>query len=292
MSQAYNNLVQAILGAGIKPGAASRLASAISDVASSAGAKNNTRGTQFSLPKGVGFYPVTGGKDNFALHVSAPGTYTEANQGKTLFGPGGGALGVDGVSVFNGDIYCEEAGSFGDLQSRGDLEVYSHMATKTAEVGRQLECAGSLSVSTSAVECHTPLRAGSSVAVSGECSLNGAVAVNAPISLNGQVIWGGVNRAPFDGLLVYSAAGLDGTDTVLLRPSVVSVLNHFGQGRDHKLKYELDGKKYAITDIIKFDPETCSIVLQDLDPDGKAWETKDAKPPPLLLDAKIKITIS
>lgn len=297
MSQAYNNLMQAILGAGIKPGAASRLASAIADVASSAGAKQNTRGTQFSLPKGVGFHPVTGGKDNFALHVSAPDTYTDADQGKAVFGPGGGALGVDGVSIFNGDLYCEDAGTFGNLQSRGDLAVYGHMASKTAEVGREFECAGSLSVSPGSVECHSPLLAGSSVAVSGECTLNGAVAVNAQISLNGPVRWPGnlgvpLARVPFDGLTVYSAAGLDGTDTVLLTPTVVAVLNNFGRGQTRKFKYAFEGKSYALTDLIEFDPEDCKIVLKPLDPDGKAWDTKDATAPNVLVGGAVKITLS
>lgn len=292
MNQAFNNLMQAILGAGIKPGQASRLASAISDVAAAAGTKNNTRGTQFSLPKGVGFYPVTGGKDNFALHVSAPDTHADSVQGGTVFGPGGGALGVSGVSVFDGDMYCEDTGSFGNLESRADLSVTGHARATTAEIGRRMECAGSLSVSPQSVQCTTPLQALSSASVAGECTLNGAVAVNAPITLNGQVTWGNVNRVPFDGLTAYTAVDVLGDDTITMIPTVVAVLNNFGQGAARKFKHTLDTKSYAITDLIEFDPETCGIVLKPLDPDGKAWETPDAKAPNVLVGGTIKITLS
>lgn len=297
MNQAFNNLMQALLGAGISPGAASRLASAITDAAAAAAARNNTRGTQFSLPSGVGFYPVAGSKSNFALHVSAPNTYTDSIPDGVVFGPGGGALGVSGVSVFDGEVYCEDAGSFGGLESRGDMAVAGHAAITTAEIGRQLECAGSLSVSQQSVQCTAPLKALSGASVSGDCALNGAVAVNAPISLNGPVNWPGhlglpQARVPFDGLTVYSAAGIDGTDTVLLTPTVVAVLNNFGQGQARKFKYAFEGKSYAITDLIEFDPEDCKIVLKPLDPEGKAWDTKDATAPNVLVSGAVKITLS
>lgn len=292
MSQAYTNLLQALLGAGIKPGAAARLASAITDVAGSVGTKTNTRGTQFTLPKGVGFYPVSGSKDNFALHVSAPDTYADAGDGRTVFGPGGGALGVDGVSVFNGDLYCEDAGSFGNLQSRGDMAVAGHMAAGTAQIAKAMTCAGVLSVDRNAVQCTAPLDALAGASVSGQCSLNGNVDVNAQITLNGPVMWGGVNRVPFDGLLVYSAAGLDGTDTVVMEPTVVAVLNNFGQGQSRKFTYAFEGQSYALTDLIEFDPENCEIVPKPLDPDGNAWQTPDAKAPAVLVSGGVKITLS
>lgn len=292
MNQAFNNLMQALLGAGIKPGAASRLASAITDAAASAAARSNTRGTQFSLPQGVGFYPVAGSKNNFALHVSAPDTHTDSVQGGAVFGPGGGALGVSGVSVFDGEIYCEDAGSFGDLESRGDLSVTGHAKATTAEIGRRMECAGSLSVSPQSVQCTAPLQARSSASVAGECTLNGAVAVNAPITLNGQVTWGNVNRVPFDGLTAYTAVDVLGDDTITMIPTVVAVLNNFGQGAARKFKHTLDATSYALTDLIEFDPENCNISLKPLDPAGKAWQTPDGKAPNVLVGGTIKITLS
>lgn len=292
MNQAFNNLMQALLGAGISPGAASRLASAITDAAASAAARNNTRGTQFSLPAGVGFYPVAGGKDNFALHVSAPNTYTDSVPGGVVFGPGGGALGVSGVSVFDGDMYCEDAGSFGNLESRGDMAVAGHAKITTAEIGRGMECAGSLSVSPETVQCTAPLKAHSSVSVSDACTLNGPVAVNAQITLGGPVVWGGVNRVPFNGLTAYSAVGVLGTDTITMIPTVVAVLNNFGQGAARNFKHTLDTKSYALTDLIEFDADNCKIVLKPLDPDGKAWDTKDAKAPNVMVSGTVKITLS
>lgn len=292
MSQAYNNLMQALLGAGVKPGAASRLASAIADVAASAGAKSSTRGTQFSLPNGVGFHPVSGSKDNFALHVSAPGTYADSGRDTAVFGPGGGALGVEGVSVFNGDVYCADAGSFGGLESRSDLTVAGHADAATVEIGRQLECAGALSVSQRAVECKAPLEALSAASVDGQCTLNGDVAVNAPISLNGPVTWGGVVRAPFNGLLAYSSVGVLGADTITMTPTVVAVLNNFGQGNARNFKHTFEGQTYALADLIGFDPEACAIVPKPLAPDGKAWQTQDGKAPGVLVGGAIKITLS
>jgi hypothetical protein len=291
VNQAYNNLMQALLGAGISPGAASRLAPAITDVAAAAAARNNTRGTQFSLPAGVGFYPVAGGKDNFALHVSAPNTYTDSVPGGVVFGPGGGALGVSGVSVFDGDMYCEDAGSFGNLESRGDMAVAGHAKITTTEIGGRMECAGSLSVSPEAVQCTAPLRALSSVSVSDACTLNGPVTTNAQITLKGPVIWDRVNRVPFN-MTVYSAVGVLGTDTITMTPTVVAVLNNFGQGAARNFKHTLDTKSYALTDLIEFDAENCKIVLKPLDPDGKAWDTKDAKAPNVLVSGTIKITLS
>jgi hypothetical protein len=291
VNQAYNNLMQALLGAGISPGAASRLAPAIADAAAAAAARNNTRGTQFSLPAGVGFYPVAGGKDNFALHVSAPNTYTDSVPGGVVFGPGGGALGVSGVSVFDGDMYCEDAGSFGNLESRGDMAVAGHAKITTTEIGGRMECAGSLSVSPEAVQCTAPLRALSSVSVSDACTLNGPVTTNAQITLKGPVIWDRVNRVPFN-MTVYSAVGVLGTDTITMTPTVVAVLNNFGQGAARNFKHTLDTKSYALTDLIEFDAENCKIVLKPLDPDGKAWDTKDAKAPNVLVSGTVKITLS
>lgn len=291
MNQAFNNLMQALLGAGISPGAASRLASAITDAAAAAGARSNTRGTQFSLPAGVGFYPVAGGKDNFALHVSAPNTYTDSVPGGVVFGPGGGALGVSGVSVFDGDMYCEDAGSFGNLESRGDMAVAGHAKITTTEIGRRMECAGSLSVSPGAVQCTAPLQALSSVSVSDACTLNGPVTTNAQITLKGPVVWDRVNRVPFD-MTVYSAVGVLGTDTITMTPTVVAVLNNFGQGAARNFKHTLDTKSYALTDLIEFDAENCKIVLKPLDPDGKAWDTKDAKAPNVMVSGTVKITLS
>lgn len=287
-----NDLLQALISSGMKPAAASRVAAAISRVASQGAASQQQRSASFSRPKGVGFQPVSGDKDTFALYASAAGTYYTVGNDNTLFGPGGGALGVDGVSVFNGDIYCADSGSFGGMAVRGNLAVGGSAVATTITAGAGLACGSAMTVSALEASFSVPVRASATLAVSGDATLDGDATLNGPLAINGPVVWGGLNRVPFDGLTVLTAAVANGGDTLSLTPTTVSVLNNFGQGKARDVKHEFIGEAYALTDLIEFDAEACEIVLKATDPNGNPWGTEDGNPPKVLVGGQVKITIS
>jgi hypothetical protein len=272
-----NDLLPALIAAGLRPADATRIDAAVRSLAAQGNSSPGQSNSVFSRPAGVGFQPVSGSRDTFALYASASGTYTREAGNQTTFGPGGGALGVDGVSVFGGDVYCSSLGSFESMAVRSDLAVAGACVARDITAGRTMQCGGSLAVTPQLVRASVPLTVDSSVSVAGGVRLDGDTTLNGRLAINGRVVWGGLARVPFDGLQVLTAAVANGGDTLSMTPTTVSVLNNFGQGRARDFKYELVPVVAPITDLIEFDPDTCTIVLK-------------AGAPGVLVGGTIKIT--
>lgn len=267
-----NNLLQALIAAGLRPSAASRLAAAIQDVATPGPATVNSR---FARPAGSGFQVVSGSPESFALFASAAGTYLDLDGPQSLFGPGGGALGVSGVSVFDGDIYCSSGGAFASLLVSGSVRVAGGVLATDIAASSTLGCGTAARFSGLSANITVPLAIEGDTSVAGAATFNNDVTLNQQLSINGNVTWGGQARVPAN-VPVLTAVAADG-DSVLLFPGQVAVLNDFGRGRQRKLKYEIVAVTKQITDLIEFDEETCTIVAK-----------QDA--PEVLVSGTIKIT--
>lgn len=255
-----NNLLQALIAAGLRPAAAGRVASAIQDVATRGTANTATTNSRFSRPAGSGFQVVAGSPESFALFASAIGTTLNLDGTQTLFGPGGGALGVSGVSVFDGDIYCSSTGAFGSLAVEGGVQVGGSLAARDVAAGVTLSCGSAAQFSGESATITVPLSLDGDLSVAGQAAFNDDVTLNQQLSINGNVVWGQQARVPAN-VPVITAIGADG-NAVLLTPGQVAVLNDFGRGRQQKLTYEIVPITKQITDLIEFDEETCTIVAK------------------------------
>lgn len=271
-----NNLLQALIGAGIRPSAASRLARAIQDAASQGTAAVPAQNSLFTRGAGVGYQPVSGDQATFALFASAPGTHLSLGGDPALFGPGGGALGVNGVSVFDGDIYCSSGGAFASLTVSESVAVAGGVTATQISATTALTCGEALQVDQESVEITVPVTATDDLTVNGAAIFNNDVTLNQQVNIVGNVVWANRLRVPAQVQVLSSILG--NNDTLTVTPAQVDVMNLRG-GQAKNFKYELVPVTKAITDLVEFDPELCAIV---------------AKPnaPEVLVGGTIKITVA
>jgi hypothetical protein len=252
-------LLQALIAAGFRPADAGRVTLAVEGMVGKGPATTAAINSQFSRPPGVGYQPVSGKKDTFALYASAPQTNLRDAASGTTFGPGGGALGVNGVSVFDGDIYCSSTAAVENLIVRGDADVADGLEARNMVASRTLAVGTAMGVSQEAVTVTVPLVAASTLSVAGSSTLNVQTTLTGRIDIQGQVFWQGAQNPAVVNLL--TAAVPNNDNTVTLFPNAVTVLSNHGQGAPTKLKYEFLPTTKSITYVTKvvFDHETCSI---------------------------------
>lgn len=250
------DLIPALVAAGISAAAAQRIATAINTPVRSSQAPNS----QFVRQVGTGYQDVTGDKNAFAVYASAANTELVAKNDGYVFGPGGGALGVFGVSVFGGDIYCSGSVVVGGLVADGDADVSGTLTSQYITAGVGLECYGAMSATRDGVVFSAPVSVQDNLDVRGQALMTGPVTLNGQVELNGNVWWGNNFRAPL-AIDVLTAANLVGGD-VVFTPTTVAVLNNFGNPGGLQLNWAFTPTTKSLLDLIEFDAENCKLALK------------------------------
>ena len=185
-------ILQALIAAGIRPADAGRLATAI-DAAYSPGPATSS----FTKRAGVGLQ-TDSTPDRFALYASAPGTevFGDDPQGQTLFGPGGGALGVTGASLMDGDLSVSGQSRAGSVSSATDIRVGGGISASTASFADSMQVGGRVSVSDRGFISTAPVVAQSTLVSSTNAQLSGDTVFFGGVSLPSQPSVGGVEVAP------------------------------------------------------------------------------------------------
>jgi hypothetical protein len=257
-------LMQSLIAAGIQTDHAVRVAKAVAAMVGAGPAGTEAQTTQFSRPLGAGYQLTPGTPAAFSLYTSAPNTHLKDVASGTAFGPGGGALGVRGVSVFDGEIYCSETVACQDLAVRGDAAIRGGVTSVDLAASGSLGVAGAMAVSSEAAVVTVPLSVESRLSVSGGATLHTQTTLTGKIDIQGAVFWRGPQQPAVVSLM--SVALLDANDesTIAIAPRTVTVLSDHGQGRPTTFKYEFIPTTKTITYVTEavFDAETCEITTK------------------------------
>lgn len=251
------DLIPALMAAGMSAAVAQRVANAITTPVKASQSTN----AQFVRQPGTGYQEVAGDKNAFAVYASAANTELSDGANGYVFGPGGGALGVSGVSVFDGDVYCAGTTAVGDLAVDGDASVSGTLASQYIAAGLGLACEGAVEASREGVFLTAPVHVQEDLDVRGQSLLNGPITLNGQLDINGNVLWGNNFRSPL-AVNVLTAVNLAGGD-VVFTPSTVAVLNDFGQPGGLQLHWAFTPTTKSLLDLIEFDAENCKLALKD-----------------------------
>lgn len=228
-----SEVLQALISAGIRPADAGRLATAI-DSAYSSGQQTSS----FSRPEGVGLQ-ADSTPDRFALYASAPGTSLagEDSQGRTLYGPGGGALGVKGATVLDGDLYSSGAAQVNSLSSQTNINAVGGITSSTASFTDSLQVSDRVSLSDSGVISSVPVVSQSTLVSNTNSQFYGDTVFQGGVSLTDQHLIGGVEVSPTSVQVLGAIAAKDNKLFVL--PLELGVSASHGTGVPSTLEFTI-----------------------------------------------------
>lgn len=235
-----SEVLQALIAAGVRPADAGRLATAIDSAYKSGPATSS-----FTKDAGVGLQ-ASQTPDRFALYASASGTSLagEDSQGRTLYGPGGAALGVTGASLLDGDLAVTGNAQVGHLRSETNLQVAGEIASSTASFRDTLQVSDRVSVSDRGLVSSAPVVSQSTLVSNTNSQLSGDTVFLGAVSLPSQQNVGGVEVAPTTVQVLGAVAG--GGNTVFFMPVEIDVLSSHGTGVPSAFAFEVSGFSAAI----------------------------------------------
>lgn len=211
-------VLQALLAAGIRTDVASRLASAI-DQAYRPSAANS----QFSADASPAIFPDGSDADRFALHASGPASLV---RGGPTFGRGKAALGVSGLAVINGEVYCTGGIRAQALTASNGITAGGVISAENATVSEGFIVQNALNVSPVGVIASAPVVCQGVLVSQRLAQFNGPAVVNGPLSILGPVNWKGQRNPAQVGVISFVNA--NGTSVLNVVRREVAVLNDYG----------------------------------------------------------------
>ena len=217
-----NELVQALIGAGIAPFSAQRIANAMT-------APEPTR--VFRATGSTPAFELPGSDGSYALYASAPDCeYRVRNKS---FGPGQAAFGCDGLAVFSGEVVVAEAAwTTGIVDSRG-IRTSGSVTASSAQLA-ELRVSLAADITKTRAELSVPLTAKRGLQAEGGARLYGDILLAGPLKIDGPVHWGG-ERRPSPMKVLSSLSFDDVTKKLYIKTSDVAVLNDYGISRVDEL---------------------------------------------------------
>lgn len=238
------SVMQALLGAGISPADASRIALAM-DAAYGTPPTSSTKQQ----------YSGEARADAFALFSSSPSSQLVGSGPEYTGGPA--ALGVHGLAHFSGQLYASSTAYVGGLSVNGDAAVSMSVSAKKGTFSDGVSVPGGASITTRAMSVSAPLVASGGLVSKGGAQFSGSNLFDGPVTLAGPVNWDGERRpATVEVLSFASASG----NVVRLGRQQISVLHDHGDASPGSLTFSL-ASLVATSVITKvgFDVTACAV---------------------------------
>lgn len=276
------DIIDALVSCGLPPSGASRAEKAVQKAATAAATRFFSR-------------PYTGKPDSargdFALTASAPGTSLVKGSASR-----GGALNVDGLAVFDGDITVSKDIAADGKAAFGSVNVRTVLAAQKAHVDR-IEIPGCAILTGTSATFHKKIEAFGPIVSNGENKFSGPNTFNGQLKISGKVDWNGPRNPVNVGLISFLRAPNDTSESlpggIVASNLEVGVLNSKAEpsrlgliaemtggiaplptlvsitpsasGVSFPLNISVNAQFNATTEVItfltgaSFDPETCSI---------------------------------
>lgn len=235
-----SGILQALIAAGIRPAEAGRLATAIAEAYSPGPATSS-----FTKSPGAGLQSDST-PDRFALYASAPGTevFDDDPQGRTLFGPGGGALGVKGASLMDGDLSVYGQARAGGVSSDTDIRAAGGISASTASFRDSLEVSNSVSISDRGLISTAPVVSQSTLVSGTSSQFGGDTVFTGDVSFPSHSFVGGVEVAPATVQVLGVMTAADGK--LLMLPVEMDVLSSHGTGVPSTFEFVVSGLSASV----------------------------------------------
>lgn len=258
-----NDLLQALISAGIAPVQAQRLAESIRKAA------RDEQKSYFTAAARPGSHAAPGSQEAFALYASAPATYDPESK---TFGAGAAAFGVSGLALLDGQLAVRGDSYVGSLYADGSVTASGVGAKKVTceEVGVRRAA----DIKPSGVVIHSPLTAESTFVSRQGGHFAGFNTFDGPVVISDRVFWNGGERKPAAIDIPYKFATA-APNIVSVQRRRVAVLNDYGaapvsQSMNFSItaasaspsiagSVQLFGSTVSVVTGVTFNPDTCQL---------------------------------